>query len=698
MTSPAVSPLAGACPPREVLAHFNAGLLPDDRLEAVAEHVATCPPCEATLHTLHAEDALVGRLRNGSGLPDVSSEPEYLRMEAAARATVINPIEARTGLYLPPGLAFDRAGEDQPHTLSFGPYQLLAQIGQGGMGIVYKARQAHLQRPVALKLVLAGAFAGEEALARFRVEAQAVARLQHPNVIQIFDYGEHQGQPYFSMEFLEGGSLARKLAGVPQAPAEAARMVQTLARAVHAAHRQRIVHRDLKPANVLLTADGTPKISDFGLAKLLDDEQSHTQSEAVLGTPSYMAPEQARGDTRAIGPLVDVYALGAILYELLSGRPPYRGANRAETLELVKSQELVPPSRHCPRIPRGLEAICLKSLEKSPARRYPSAEDLAEDLARWLRGEAPLVRPARWPVRLGRTARRHPLVSGTLAALVAGLAAALAAWIFLDPDRPIDKIEDRLADGERVVLIGATGGPSWARWRIGGEAVKSFEAPDGFYSLSAWKRHGLLELVRDPQQTRFRLQAEVRHETSDDFGEVGLYVAGTKTPAGPGTIHSFLQFTYNDIKDDMDVYNRLPPQTKKHVPPPTGNRVRLNQRLLVPGQMKPIWDVRLSGLDPELFKPEGFAGGKWRKLALEVTPEQVRGYWAGDKAFGELSSDDIQKNLESKLSLPGLAKKRSGISLRGVRRGFEPRGSLGLYVFRGSASFRNVIIEPMTKP
>src|SRR5207302_1746485 len=201
-------------------------------------------------------------------------------------------------------------------------YVLLGELGRGGMGVVYKARQVKLDRVVALKMILAGVHAGAQELARFRTEAQALARLQHPHIVQIHAIEEQDGTPYLSLEFMAGGSLAQKLQGLPHAPDAAARLIQTLARAIHAAHQQGIVHRDLKPANVLLTQDGTPKITDFGLAKQLNSTASRTQSGAILGTPAYMAPEQAAGKRRSIGPATDVYALGAILYELLTGQPP----------------------------------------------------------------------------------------------------------------------------------------------------------------------------------------------------------------------------------------------------------------------------------------------------------------------------------------------------------------------------------------
>ena len=272
-------------------------------------------------------------------------------------------------------------------------YEILGILGRGGMGIVYKAIHLQLKRPVALKMILAGAHAASEGLARFRTEAEAVACLQHPNIVQIYEIGEQDGLPYLSLEFVDGGSLAQKLSGTPFPPRQAAELVETLAGAIHQAHQRDIIHRDLKPANVLLTAEGTPKITDFGLAKKLDGASGKTASGAVMGTPSYMAPEQASGKIRALGPTTDVYALGAILYESLTGRPPFKGATLVETLRQVVNEEPVSPQQLQSSIPRDLETICLKCLHKEPARRYADAAGLAEDLQRSRKGEPIVARP-----------------------------------------------------------------------------------------------------------------------------------------------------------------------------------------------------------------------------------------------------------------------------------------------------------------
>ena len=312
-------------------------------------------------------------------------------------------------------------------------YEIEGELGRGAMGVVYRARQVRLNRPCALKVILAGAHADPVAAVRFLAEAEAVARLQHPHIVQIHHIGEADGLPFFELEYVEGGSLDRRLDGTPWPARRAATLVEALARGVAEAHRLGIVHRDLKPRNILLAADGTPKVADFGLAKVLDAESGLTATESILGSPSYMAPEQAEGKAKQVGPLADVYALGAILYELLAGRPPFRGTTVLETLEQVKAAEPVPPSRLVPGLPRDAETIALKCLQKDPARRYASAEALAEDLRRFLEDRPIRARRASSTERLLRWGRRNKLVAGLLAGLVvtlvAGLVVSTAQWI-----------------------------------------------------------------------------------------------------------------------------------------------------------------------------------------------------------------------------------------------------------------------------
>jgi WD40 repeat protein/tRNA A-37 threonylcarbamoyl transferase component Bud32 len=341
------------------------------------------------------------------------------------------PPDGRTAAYPPGGPEGPDRGDPIDPTELIEPaplpevagYKIECELGRGGMGVVYKARQHALNRTVALKMILAGAQAHAEDLIRFLSEAEAAAHLQHQGIVQIFESGRAGGLPYFTMEYVNGGSLADRLRKGPLPPAEAARVALDLAEAVAHAHEVGIIHRDLKPGNILLARDGTPKITDFGLARRLEASDGVTRAGTVLGTPSYMPPEQARGDLHNLGPTGDVYALGAILYEMMTGRPPFRSDSPVTTLSLVLNATPEKPRAANAAIPRDLETVALKCLEKEPAKRYASAEALAGDLRRFLEGRPILARRASAAEKLRRWARRNPAVAGLLAAVLLSLTA-----------------------------------------------------------------------------------------------------------------------------------------------------------------------------------------------------------------------------------------------------------------------------------
>jgi serine/threonine-protein kinase len=335
-------------------------------------------------------------------------------------------------------------------------YEILGELGRGGMGVVYKARQVALNRLVALKMILGGQFSSASDVARFRKEAEAIARLSHPHIVQVYDVGVFEGLPYCALEYVPGGSLDRVLGSQPQPPREAAALVAKIAQGMQAAHEAGIVHRDLKPANILLAAassqlsvaskeasDATlptdhwplttvqPKITDFGLAKRLEEGDGQTRTGELLGTPSYMAPEQAAARHQEIGPAADIYALGAILYEMLTGRPPFKGLSALDTVMQVQTAEPVSPSRLQMKIPRDLETICLKCLSKEPYQRYLTAAALAEDLERFLHGETIQARPVGRAERAWRWCRRNPVVASLAAALLLALLGGLVGMTFL---------------------------------------------------------------------------------------------------------------------------------------------------------------------------------------------------------------------------------------------------------------------------
>ncbi|HEX3150825.1 MAG TPA: protein kinase [Gemmataceae bacterium] len=374
------------------------------------------------------------------------------KIEQSLHSQIENPPSLfRTGSFVPRQddvKSTDLSGAEQANLnaaqSTIQGYEIKGELGRGGMGIVYKAWDQRLKRMVALKIIISGALAGENEMARFRKEAQAVAQLKHPNIVQVFGLGEHDNRPYYVLEYIRGGSLSRYLRGTSQPPKLAAEFVATLSRAMAVAHQAGIVHRDLKPANILLDIDQSdelrpdkptgaqlarlrPKIADFGLAKQIGDDGGQTQSGAVVGTPNYMAPEQAEGRTKDVGPASDIYALGAILYEMLVGRPPFQGATVVETLDLVREQEPVSPRLLQPGVPRDLETICLKCLSKEPEQRYRTAIELGEDLQRFVDGKPILARPVGSFEQAWKFYRRNPRVVYTGAGIVVLLLLLVAA-------------------------------------------------------------------------------------------------------------------------------------------------------------------------------------------------------------------------------------------------------------------------------
>jgi serine/threonine protein kinase len=444
------------CPSDQTLSGLLADVLRTAERHNVARHVEGCAACREKLARL-------------TGIPDTEtwrraehppqgSEVEE-RMLRRLKRVSLSSVARRLEQADKPAGDSPSATDSTPTALGSEPtvpgFEILGELGRGGMGIVYQARQIALQRTVALKMVLNGAHAGPRELERFRAEAAVIARLQHPNIVQIYDVGEAAGRPYFALEFVGGGSLAQQLHGRPQPTRPAAQLVETLARAVHAAHANGVVHRDLKPANILLACtnpgsaigseieqnanvptvkcgvlNAIPKISDFGVAKCVGGDgeaggvHSATVTGEVLGTPQYMAPEQAASPRQPVGPAADVYALGAILYELLTGRPPFTGDTPLGTVLQVLHNEPVSVTSLRPNVPRDLETICLKCLRKEPCKRYASALELAEDVQRFLRDEPIRARPVTAVETLWRLVRRHPMPAGLLAA---GLLAPLVA-------------------------------------------------------------------------------------------------------------------------------------------------------------------------------------------------------------------------------------------------------------------------------
>ncbi len=341
--------------------------------------------------------------------------------------TGLGPIESEREVTADPSTPLRTSLASPSMLMDFGDYELLEQIGRGGQGVVFRARQKSLNRTVALKVISLGQWASEAHVKRFRREAEAAARLEHPCIVPIYEVGERDGSCYFSMKFVEGGQLDEVIRREPMPPRRAAELIAKVARTVHYAHEHGILHRDIKPGNILLDAKGEPHLTDFGLARLVESESTVTRTLEVLGTPSYMAPEQAEGENEAVSSATDVYGIGAVLYQLLTGQPPFAGGTTYETIKLLLDTEPRPPRLLNPKIDRDLSTICLKCLEKDPQRRYSSALALAEDSERWLKHEPIQARHTGIFARGQKWVLRNP-TSALLVASLFALAAA-AGWI-----------------------------------------------------------------------------------------------------------------------------------------------------------------------------------------------------------------------------------------------------------------------------
>ncbi len=636
------------CPSREELTAFSCGRLPVQRLETIADHLEVCPPCASTLHGVSIPDTLVNQLgQHSSSLPHqeetACSQLEQRACAIAAQQTALPTVSDKQADAHQPG---------PPLPAGFGGFVLLEQIGHGGMGIVYKARQESLKRLVAVKLVRAGIYASATERARFQREGEAIARIHHPNVVQIHEFGEHQGQLYFSMELLPGGTLAQRLGGRPLPQREAAELVRILAQTVEAAHRQGVVHRDLKPSNVMFTADGTVKITDFGLAKMLDDESSDTCTDAILGTPAYMAPEQASGESNKIGPATDVYALGSLLYETLTGRPPFRAETRQQTLELVRTKKPTPPSQLHKDLSPYLEAICLKCLQKEPALRYAGARELVEDLERYLRGEKPPSVRVPWH-------DRRKLVLGACAGGL--LALTLFGAIFWPRWQPQAVLPPT------IVLIDENTAPKEFHW-VFGEKDSEVTAipPNGIFTIRS-KKTGYLELYPPPPWPSYRLEAEIQDEEgSKAYRGVGIFLALRRWQTERGPYFSALGL-YFDEHGTARGKAYLQAQHLEGFPP-------YQEREATPHNFDPqLFDVALQPPMPR------------RQLAVEVRGNAVSAFW-GEKRFGTLSGEQIET----------LFARSAFANVKGeATNWFDPQAGIGILIGEGTARIHRLELKPL---
>jgi serine/threonine-protein kinase len=673
------------CPPSEILAALSHGELDETVVDAMARHLGRCEGCVSALSELHAHPPVGG----------LDARVRACLADREAAVAVFSPLprrpaaDGRRGGMGPENPEHPRSSTAAQTPTRVGRYVILGTVGEGGMGVVHQALDPEVGQVVALKMISDRGRPGPDRIARFRTEGQALARLCHPNVVRFLHFGEHGGRPYYTMEFVEGGSLQGRLGDGPLPPREAAELVRTLASAIHAAHQQRVIHRDLKPSNVLFAADGSPKVADFGLAKLLDADpgQGLTGSGTAVGTACYMAPEQADGRTDQIGRRTDVYGLGTILYEALSGKPPFAGADPHEILRLVREGRITPPSRLVPGIPSGLDAICLRCLETSPAGRYPSAHAVAEDLTRWLADQRPRAVPGLFGTLVHSVRRRAIAV-----AAVAAIALACAVFYVFDPDRPLRELQSAIDRGENVVLIPDRGAPRWHRLLAGGDGTKVTTPPDGSFTVHSWDLC-LVELAPDSGRDRYRFRVRVRHVNSDDGGGVGVYAGRHAFPGQEHENNLFVGMVYNDVRSAADALKRAPFHLIPQPPSPPDNWVRLGAGVV--GEQAPGvgWEVLPAGMTGARFQPRGITGDTWRELNLEVSPDGIRGTWDGNPV-GAFAARSASKTLGDYLTLATTRHPDSPF-LASVDSTFTPRGGVGLILYRGSASFRTAEIMPL---
>lgn len=588
-------------------------------------------------------------------------------------------------------------------------YRVEKELGRGGMGVVYLARDTRIDREVAIKVLLGGGFAGDLPRQRLLSEATTVARLDHPNIVRLYEVGEFEDVPYLVLEYVCGETLRQRTLRQQFTPTQAAGVVATLARAVEHAHANGVIHRDLKPQNVILASGPedvlVPKLTDFGIAKRFGEESALTGTGVLLGTPVYMAPEQATSRREAISPRTDVYSLGAILYELLTGRPPYPDEDPAQVALRVILETPSPPRSVRPTTPPGLEAICLKCMDKSSERRYPTALELAEDLERWLRGEVPSARP---PSRLKRIADRvgtrrflssSAVISLGVTTVVLGVLLAFARPA--EPPNPQAELERRLASEKAVTMIGETGLPSWHRWALGPTSLTTSGVYlDGTASFKS-DEYSLLELVSDPMTDRYRLTAEVRDDTltdakaeSDELRTVGVYFGYRHAPLpGIGEVHRYMSVEFADRMLPKDLRPNRPHQHRARVELRTIGRAIENAT----AGLESHWfgAVRFDPADKTPRDNSEIPPWTWRTITVEVTPEGLEAYW-GTKAtgerFGQWSAAEL--HLWYRQWPPFSFPVPDGTPTPDVL-GWVPRSPLGVYARGTAVSIRNVVVEPL---
>jgi hypothetical protein len=556
----------------------------------------------------------------------------------------------------------------------FGKFDVLGTLATGGMGVIFRAVDRQLGRTVALKVMRNRILPGSQELLRFHREAQSISQLAHPHIIPVYEFGEIKGSPYFAMPLAGGGNLLTFARAQPGDRRRLVEIMENVAQAVAYAHRQGIVHRDLKPGNILISDEGEPLLADFGLAKLDDAASTLTESGALLGTPSYMAPEQIAGSTGAVGPAADIWALGVILYELLTGALPFAHAERHQLFKQIQFASPPRPRALNTQLDARLEHIILRCLEKAPEDCYASAEELADELADWRVGAA---RRALWADevrRWGRKLRRQRRlwVGALIALLLLALSLALGAWYF-DEGKRVRALKAAVERGEPVHLLGETGSPAYWNPVIGAADWSDRSPLNQPFTLST---AGLCaaELLPAPLPEAFRFEAEVRQlRATGDQPEAGIYCLHSVqyTPAAAEVC--LVALLFSDLGDAR--HRRAGFQLQRNSKPAGAELVTNHFRM-------PL------GAQPPL-PPIDFNALPWRRLALEVRTHEVEGF-LDNQAIGK-----VQRNsLHDAVKLASLAAPQNNPAFDPARI-FQPTGGIGLILHRSVVEYRNVVVTPL---